>query len=184
MGVRFIAILTLMWILPIGFMDLGFPIRPAIGSEALGLKGKGINQGQGDKKSISKLRYRFVKDLSFGLVVSGSLGGGKVVINPVTGAKEVYGTHDLGGRHSAAELMIKGEPGKRFMVTLPKELVLKSKTSQNTVLTNFTVHPSTMGTLDRQGKAHIYIGATLTLQPRQSAGKGSNSFNVYIDYLP
>lgn len=181
MDVRFIAILTLTWVLPIGFMDLGFSIRPAISSELLDFAAQGFVKGKEHKR---KLMVKFHRHLNFGEVIPGMGSGGKVVINPVSGAKELYEAYDLGGHYSRGELHIHGEPGNRFMVTLPNEIVITDGSGVTNTITDFKFHPGNVLTLDSQGKAKVFFGATLNLDRDRTGSKREGSIYVFVDYLP
>lgn len=176
-----ISILLLTLMFPLGKWDTGFSMGRALASDS---KGQGFNQGKGNKKPLKKLHVRFIEDLEFGEVSADSRLNGKVIIDPATGAKHVYGTLDLGGRYSRGELDIWGEPGERFMVTLPDQVQLSSKGGATLMLSDFTVFPDRTGVLGPDGKATIYLGATLAVKANNPSVKAKGTINIFVDYVP
>lgn len=137
--------------------------------------------GNSGKQNLS---VEFIEGLNFGKVSANSNFAGRVVINPQTGLKETYGTYDLGGDYSRAELEIRGVPQARFLLTLPRKVVLSGRGSVATKVTDFKAYPSTAGVLGADGKAIVYLGATLTLQANQKGAESSGRINMFVDYLP
>lgn len=136
--------------------------------------------GSENKRGLS---VEFVEGLNFGRVLASNAVEGKVVINPATGLKESHGAFDLGGEYSRGEIAIHGIPGKRFRVSLPQKVVLTARGAMATVLSDFSTYPSSTGILGPDGKAVIYLGATLTLKPNQQGSNSAGKINVYVDYV-
>ncbi len=164
-----------------GLMTFFFTVT-AWGSSERGEVDRGDGRGYG-KEAKGKLNVEFIEGLSFGKVMAGN-NSGKVVINPITGQKETYGSFDLGGDYHRGEIEVKGVPGKRFYVSLPRVVVLHTRGKKSIRLTDFTVHPSSTGTLGSDGRAVIYLGATLTLRPSQQGARSKGRINVFVDYIP
>lgn len=154
-----------------------------IGNEHLQYKGE-ARRRKGPKRRKLQLKVDFVEGLSFGKVMADTAAEGRVVINPATGQKETYGSFDLGGNYHRGEIEVRGIPGKRFYVSLPTVVVLTSRGERAIRLTDFTVHPSNTGTLGVDGRAVLYLGATLTLRPSQQGARSKGRINVFVDYIP
>lgn len=129
------------------------------------------------------LDVKTIQDLKFGKVVGDSQHGGTVVIHADTGSKTVNQLYDAGGFHSRAEFEIIGKPEKKFVISLLPQIVLPSNVITKPSVESFTVFPSSMGTFGPDGKARVYIGATLKLGPIQQGGEGSGSVPLYVDYV-
>jgi len=128
-----------------------------------------------------ELKVKMVRDLNFGRVVGDAQQGGTVVIHADTGSKTVTRLYDGGGAHSRAEFEIHGQPNKQFAVMLPPEVVLAA--SGNSKVERFTIFPSSSGTFGPDGKARVFVGATLALGPHRQGGEGSAPVSIYVDYL-
>jgi hypothetical protein len=129
------------------------------------------------------LRIKTIQDLKFGRVVGDSQHGGTVKIHADTGSKTVRRLYDAGGFHSRAEFEIKGKPDKHFVITLPAQIVLPVSSGKEPRVRKFTAFPSTTGKLGSDGKARVFIGATLKLGPTQNGGEGSGPVPIYVDYV-
>ena len=174
---------TLSWrfIAALVFMTLLLSISTVASKDSKSSAALNKTFGNTGKKN---LKVGFMEDLNFGAVSSDPSFSGKVVINPATGMKEVYGAYDLGGSYSRGELKISGAPLAKFLLTLPKKVVLRGKGGVAIKLTEFKAHPSTTGVLGPDGQAIVYLGATLTLQANQRGIKSSGNIHIFVDYLP
>ena len=129
-----------------------------------------------------------VGDLAFGTVAGDGTSPGTVTIDPMTGNKTVGGgAYNFGGLHSRAEFEVKGTRYATFTITLPASVTLNSGGNSMT-LNNFTSTPSgtgdlsTVGDLPGNGKATVYVGATLQVGTNQPAGTYSGAFTVIVNY--
>jgi uncharacterized protein DUF4402 len=129
------------------------------------------------------LMIKTIQELKFGRVVGDSRHGGDVVIHADTGSKTVNRLYDAGGFHSRAEFEIMGKPEKKFVVTLPSKIELPNITTTKPRVESFTVFPSSTGTFGPDGKARLFIGATLKVGPTQQGGEGSGPVPIYVDYV-
>ena len=134
---------------------------------------------------LKPLRLRTLQTLEFGRLSTDALLGGSVTIHPATGKKSTFRAQNLGGLHGRAEFEISGEPNTRFVVTLPKKVVIQNPTGKPITLTHFTVHPDKIGILGPDGKTFIQVGATLNLGPgREGSIEGRRTVDIFVDYLP
>ncbi len=148
-------------------------------------------------RPLKRLRVRPLHKLQFGDMVSSPGGGVRVVIDPVTGSKSVFGSVNLGGKHGPAEFVLKGRPDHRFEVILPREIFLAGKTGPGPRVSGFTAHltpnrtgssgndgGSLIGHFGRDGKAKLIVGGTLYLDSSRQIGRFNAPFDVFVDYLP
>jgi hypothetical protein len=133
-----------------------------------------------DKAPDPPLMVRQVEALAFGRVtVRKEMGF--VTIDPKTGAKRVRGAGDLGGQHAVAEFMVRGEPGRRFRITLPEVVPVRGRAMRRARLQDFRSEPAEAGRLGADGKAVLRVGATLRL-PADAHGKFDQPFDIFVDY--
>lgn len=129
------------------------------------------------------LKIETIQDLKFGRVVGDSQHSGTVVIHADTGSKTVSRLYDAGGFHSRAEFEIIGKPNKKFIVTLPNKVRLPISTDKRPKIGRFTIFPSSTGRFGPNGKAKVFVGATLKLGPTDRGGEGSGTVPIYVDYI-
>ena len=91
---------------------------------------------------------------------------------------------DFGGNFGRGEFEITGEPNKQFVLTTPEEVEFKSDSGDIFRVTNFQWYPSNKGLLRPDGKATVFLGATLHLRPGTGSGKGKTTMDFFVDYLP
>jgi uncharacterized protein DUF4402 len=154
---------------------------------------------RGKCRPLAKLEVNSLHSLQFGDIVSNSAGGvgAKVVINPVTGGKIVYTGVNLGGRYGPAEFELKGQPNKRFVITLPREVTMTGGRGGGARVSELVAYlPSTRATkflknggsiaglFGRDGKAKLLVGGTLLLDSGRVTGNFTAPLDVFIDYLP
>ncbi len=140
-----------------------------------------------------KLTIKRKRPLRFGIVAAQQYHVTQVVISPVTGNKTVFGGPNLGGIYGPAKFVVKGKPGKSFVITLPSQIVLSGQFGGNLQASSLTVYlpfnqpPVPVGTLvgrlGQNGKATVLIGGTLLVNPGQRGGRYVGSFPLYADYL-
>lgn len=127
-----------------------------------------------------------VEELDFGRIAGDVALPGEVVIDPVSGQKTLSGgVVDLGGSHSRATFEISGEAGAEFVITLPGEREIKGQDTEapgRVVLTDFASSPSRSGVLGPDGRATVYVGATLKMKPGQPGGHYRGPLDIFVDY--
>ena len=117
-------------------------------------------------------------ELKFGQVVTDSFTTGTVVIDPATGFKTVQGgAIDLGGAHSRAECLVRGN-GKFVITVVPTDSL--SGTGSPIPIT-VTLFPSNTGVFGPNGLETVFFGGTLQLPPGQLPGTYSGPFTVFVD---
>lgn len=153
---------------------------------------------RGECRPLNKLKVNSLHKLQFGDIVSNSTQGqgARVVIDPVTGSKVVHSGVALGGRYGPAEFEIKGQPNKRFAITLPRQIVMTGKTGGGARVSELVAYlPSSrssstkdngnlIGQLGRNGKAKLLVGGTLYLDSGRVTGSFKALLDVFVDYLP
>ncbi len=129
------------------------------------------------------------RDLRFGTVAVAS-SGGTVVIDPATGFRTFSGgAFDLGGTGLRAEFSVRGEPGTEFTIDIvPNGNTLVRKGGQTVGISLFKSSPpstgeigSATGEIGSDGKAKVFVGATLTVAPFQPPGKYRGLFDIIVD---
>ena len=119
-------------------------------------------------------------DLTFASVSAHPMNSGTVVVGTTGG--RICGKHlTCSGPVSASSFEVVGEANLSFAITLPTSVTLSSGTNNMTV-DGFTSSPVTPGILAGDGKASIFVGATLHVGPNQPFDVYSGSFIINIDY--
>ena len=162
------------------------PLFAALVAAGLVLAVAGPAGAQEDKGDKRPLAVEQLEELAFGRITSDPSASGAVLIDPVTGSKKLLGgAVDLGGEHSRAEFLITGEPDARFVITLPDERKIKSEGTGGAgtaTVTDFESHPERTAALGRDGRATVYLGATLKFKPGQPAGKYQSPLDILVEY--
>ncbi len=124
------------------------------------------------------------KDLKFAKAAGDANQSGTVIIDATTGSKTTTGgAVDFGGKHQRAEFNVRGDPNLGFTITLPGQIQITGQnTSAVATVKNFASVPANFGVLNAQGKATVYVGATLELQPGQTADDYNGQFDVIVNY--
>ncbi len=130
------------------------------------------------------LEVTTITELRFGRNTTDGVRPGQIVIEADTGRKKVLGgAIDLGGDSNRARHEINGEPNAGFVIILPKEVQLSASGGDACgVLTNFTSSPAKVGRLGPDGKATVYVGATLRFAPTTRTKNCKASFNFVVEY--
>ncbi len=133
---------------------------------------------------LRPLSVEQLEELAFGRIAGDPSLPGEVVIEAETGRKSVRGAVvDLGGYHGRAEFEIRGEPNAQFIITLPPEHAMTSKDGGTTArVIDFTSSPSKTGALGPDGRATVFVGATLRLRPGQPGGGYRGPLDLFADY--
>lgn len=130
------------------------------------------------------IKVRQVQDLGFGTLASSLAQGGTVVINATTGAKSVTGgVTDLGGTHGRAEFVVTGNKDAAFTIALPGSITITAGTGPGTAtVDSFTADPASPTVLGGNGKATVFVGATLHLGANQLPENYTGTFDLIADY--
>ncbi|GJL77925.1 MAG: hypothetical protein NPINA01_09140 [Nitrospinaceae bacterium] len=152
---------------------------------------------RGKCRPLKQLKVNSLHSLQFGEIVSNSGRGARVVIDPVTGSKVVYSGVALGGRYGPAEFELQGQPNKRFVITLPRQIVLTGGNGGGARVSELIAYlPSSragksrkkdgnvFGSFGRDGKARLLVGGTLSLDSDRVTGNFKAPLDVFVDYLP
>ncbi len=128
------------------------------------------------------LILEFVEDLRFGVIVKDRARFGEVVIDATTGRKWLRGgAYDFGGHHARAELRLIGEPDAPYVVLVPDSIPL-GEHWRGAELSDLVVSPGRFGRLGPDGRATIFIGATLKVLPTMAPGDYTVTFHMTADY--
>jgi hypothetical protein len=149
-----------------------------------------------------RLKVRSLRKLRFGRVIPVRQGA-KIIIEPATGNKTVLQGIDVNGRFGPAKFEVRGQPNRRFVVTLPEGTRLKGVTRPGLRVSSYTAFfPPTntrsrgssrgrkkskrdmVGHLGRDGKATLLVGGTLDVRGGRQMGRYRGRFPIYVDYLP
>jgi len=137
-------------------------------------------------RTLRPLNVEQVEELAFGRIMGDPILPGQVVIDAVTGNKKVSGgALDMGGEHSRAEFLIRGEPGHSFIITLPDEHKISgtgSGATSTTLVTDFTSYPENVGVLGPDGRGTVYVGATFNLKPGLKGDKYQRPLDIFVQY--
>lgn len=158
---------------------------------------KSLKSRKGKCRPLKKLEVNKRHELKFGAIVSNRTGETRVVIDPVTGNKTVFAGVDLGGSSGPAVFEVEGQPNRRFVVTLPRQIVMTGKAGKGHQVTELIAYlpsnrgpksrngdGSAFGYLGNDGKAKLFVGGTMLFGPRQPVGKFKAPFDVIVDYVP
>ena len=121
-------------------------------------------------------------DLAFGSVAGDGSTPGAVAVSAATGAKSVSGgAFDFGGVHARARFLVTGDKFAAYIITLPGSITATDSGGPgSTTIDNFTSNPSGTGVFANNGKATLFVGATMNLGVGQSAGSYSGIFGVIV----
>lgn len=121
-----------------------------------------------------------VKDLSFGRFVGGGGYSGTVTVD-TSGARSSSGSVLLlsGEAVSPAQFSITGNPGARYVVTLPATVLLAAGGAQIS-MSGVTASIPAAGVLPSQGSTTFFVGATLAVGAGQVNGIYSGTFDVSV----
>ena len=82
---------------------------------------------------------------------------------------------------AAGSFEVIGGANLGFAITLPTSVTLSSSANSMTVDT-WTSSPVTFGILGSDGKASIFVGATLHVEANQPTGAYSGKFDIGVQY--
>lgn len=142
----------------------------------------GVDADADEAAPRAPLTVELIEDLRFGKVVADPVRNGEVLVDAVSGRKLVRGgVYDFGGSHSRAEIRLSGEPDARYVVLVPDTVSLSGRGGQ-AVLTDIVVSPDRVGRLGPDGRAIVYVGATLTVRPALAGSSFGGTFQILADY--
>lgn len=127
------------------------------------------------------IRVTVVDSLDLGRVVAGARGS-SVTLDPETQAlRAVGGSGTAGGISRAARFRLRGEPGARFVVSVPSQVRLTGL-GGSVVLRDLQLAPGRTGTFDADGRADLVVGGTLESGGAVAGGGYHGSIDVLVDY--
>lgn len=119
-------------------------------------------------------------DLAFASVTAHPTRSGTVVVGTTGG--RICGKHlTCSGPVAAGSFEVVGGANLGYAITLPTSVTLSSSSSSMTV-DGFKSSPAAAGVLAGDGKASIFVGATLHVGPNQPFDVYSGSLIINIDY--
>ncbi len=119
-------------------------------------------------------------DLAFASVTAHPTNAGTVVVGTTGG--RICGKHlTCSGPVAAGSFEVVGGANLGYAITLPTSVTLSSSSSSMTV-DGFKSSPAAAGVLAGDGKASIFVGATLHVGPNQPFDVYSGSLIINIDY--
>jgi hypothetical protein len=125
--------------------------------------------------------------LAFGSIIKDA-DGGTVKIAAGTGDVSYTNLPDqLATTTSAASFKVTGEAGYVFSLALPLDDVVEltgpaGSTPMSIDAFNSTINDDTNNTIPSGGEVNFNVGATLTVNPSQSAGNYTGTFDVTVTY--
>ncbi len=119
-------------------------------------------------------------DLAFASVTAHPTNAGTVVVG-TTGGRICGKQLICSGPVAAGSFEVVGGANLGFSITLPTSVTLSSGASSMTV-DGFKSSPAAAGVLAGNGKASIFVGATLHVGPNQPLDVYSGSIIINIDY--
>lgn len=122
-------------------------------------------------------------DLAFGSVAGDGSLPGAVTVDAATGAKSVSGgAFDFGGVHARARFLVSGDKNTAYIITLPSSITATDGGAGTTTIDTFASDPSGTGSFPGNGRATMFVGATMNLGVAQSAGSYSGVYSVIVEY--
>lgn len=169
-------LLTLATILTIGFFTNNAMAQAT--DEATAISGATI---------VTPISISVTKTLQFGSLVSGT-GGGEIKLASDGNLGTPTGTVVLIASTliEVPEFTVNGGKNRAFTITLPTDLsnqvVTHTDGSTTMALKTFETASALSTSLDIDGVKTFKVGATLVLEPNQTAGVYTGSFPVSVDY--
>ena len=119
-------------------------------------------------------------DLAFASVTAHPTNSGTVVVG-TTGSWICGKNLTCSGPVSASSFEVVGGANLGYAITLPTSVTLSSG-AYNMTVDGFKSSPPTSGILAGDGKASIFVGATLHVGPNQPTGAYSGNFDISFQY--
>lgn len=129
------------------------------------------------------IRVTTPKDLRFGRLVN--MGGGEARIDARSGNRVLKGgLSALGKGFGRARIVVRGERGRVYTVTIPRRALLRSGEpgAEGVIVKRFELDQSPSGVIGKNGKVTINVGATLVVGSSQSTGNYNVSVPVIVEY--
>ena len=129
------------------------------------------------------IRVTTPKDLRFGRLVN--MGGGRARIDAQSGERVLRGgLSALGRGYGRARIVVRGERGRVYTITIPRRATLTSRESgaEGVIVRRFELDRPPSGVIGRNGKVTINVGATLVVGPSQPTGRYNVSVPVIVEY--
>jgi hypothetical protein len=119
-------------------------------------------------------------DLAFASVTAHPMNSGTVVVG-TNGGRACGKQLICSGLVAAGSFEVIGGANQVFAITLPTSVKLSSG-AHNMTVDSFKSSPAASAVLASDGKASIFVGATLHVGPKQPFDVYNGSFIIYIDY--
>ncbi len=121
-------------------------------------------------------------NLDFDRIVLSGSGDGSATLDP-DGSRRTSGTIvSLGGRAMVGSIMVRGEPGRTVLVTLPKRISLHGLTGTDIVIDGVTSDLPGAPRIGSDGTLAFRIGGALHVSGEVD-GEYRGDFTVDVDYL-
>ncbi len=129
---------------------------------------------------IAPIAIAKTSDLAFASVTAHPTNAGTVVVGTTGG--RICGKHlTCSGPVAAVSFEVVGGANLGYAITLPTSVTLSSSASSMTV-DGFKSSPAAAGVLAGDGKASIFVGATLHVAANQPFGVYSGKFAIGVQY--
>lgn len=142
----------------------------------------GLATGEATANIVEPLEIVKNIDLTFGNIASGPTFGSVTIATD--GSRSGNGGVTLisaGNSNSAANFIITGHPNATFTIDLPLFTEIEYNGEFMTI-DNYVSDLGQISMLDGNGLAELNIGATLNVNPNQSSGLYTGSFDVIVAY--
>ena len=120
-------------------------------------------------------------DLAFALIVPHAGSRGTMMVSP-DGNIGCGPNLSCTGTAEPSGFFITGEPLKTFTITLPSGSQTITASANSMIVDNFTSNLATPGVLSSDGKATIFVGATLHVGANQPLDTYRSTFMISVEY--
>ncbi len=121
-------------------------------------------------------------NLDFDRIVLAGNGEGSATLSP-DGSRRTSGTIvSIGGRAMVGSIMVRGEPGRSVLVTLPSRIALHGLTGNDIIIDSVTNDLPGAPRIGTDGTLAFRIGGALHITGEVD-GDYRGDFNVNVDYL-
>ena len=138
-----------------------FVLIPAVGAQQPGPD----PFARDSEEKIRPLDIEIRSSLDFSRATATGGNGGRIAIDPNSGARTVSGdVVDLGGSPFAGSAVVTGEPGRAIRIEMPSTIKLTSATGGSVEIVNLRTNLSPAPRLDMFGRLEFSFGGDLLLK--------------------
>jgi hypothetical protein len=135
-----------------------------------------------EAETSAPVALRVEANLDFDRIVLAGSGEGSATLGP-DGSRRTSGTIvSIGGRAMVGSIVVRGEPGRSVLVTLPGRIALHGLTGSDIVIDSVTSDLTSAPRISADGTLAFRIGGALHITGEVD-GDYRGDFSVEVDYL-